>query len=60
MGSKDAYTSLTSSIYDALDQDDKCLTILINIAKAFDSVSHGIFNNQITKIITKKLFLKLV
>lgn len=60
IGTKDAYTSLASSIYSALDQGDKCLTIFIDIAKAFDSVSHDIFNNQITKIIRRKQFLKLV
>lgn len=34
-------TTLGSSIY-GLDQGDKCLTIFIDIAKAFDSVSHDI------------------
>lgn len=42
MGTNNAYTSLASSIYGVLDHGDKYLTDCLDIAKAFDQVSHDI------------------
>jgi len=40
MGTHDAFASLSSLICETLDQGDKFLAIFIDIAKAFDFVSH--------------------
>jgi len=58
MGTDDAYTSLVKSIYGALDRGDKCLTIFIDIAKAFNSVSHNILLIKLQKLLGKNKYLK--
>jgi hypothetical protein len=42
MGTQDAIGFLTESIVTALDEGDKCLAIFLDLAKAFDTVSHKI------------------
>lgn len=42
MGTKDVFILLSSFIYDAIDQWDKCLALFIDIAKVFDSASYNI------------------
>lgn len=47
------FISLSSLIFEALDQGDKCLAIFIDIAKAFDSVSRGILIPKLHKLLDK-------
>lgn len=45
MGIHGVFISLSSLIYEAhIDKGNKCLAIFIDIAKAFNSVSHNILN----------------
>ena len=48
-GTQDAIAAVTEKIVKALDDGDKCVTVFLDLAKAFDTVSH--------RLLLKKLYL---
>lgn len=59
ISTEDAILNLTSKIYSALDKADHCLCIFIDLAKAFDTVSHSLLLQSLEDIGVRNNCLKL-
>ena len=49
-GTQDALTDLTKTVYDNLNKNNKVITVFLDLAKCFDSLSHEILIKKITEI----------
>jgi len=56
----DAIRNLTDYIYDKLDNNNKVLTIFIDLKKAFDTISHTTLVNKLYKIGIRGNFLDVL
>lgn len=56
---KDAVTALTNHIVDKLDKGDRCATVFLDLAKAFDTVSIPILLQKLSLLGVRGLSLKL-
>jgi hypothetical protein len=49
-GTDQAIAKTTNIIYDALEKEKKCASIYLDLAKAFDTINHGILLNKMKNI----------
>lgn len=56
----DALTSLTDSIYKALDESRPCMAIFLDLAKAFDTVNHELLFKKLELYGIRGIALKLI
>ena len=49
-GTQDTLTDLTKTVYDNLNKNNKVITVFLDLAKCFDSLSHEILIKKITEI----------
>jgi hypothetical protein len=57
MGTEDALYRLTDMIYSSLDTNKKCITVFLDLAKAFDTVSHPILLKKLDSVGVRGLSL---
>lgn len=55
-----AIYDLVSSINESLDRSEKCLAVFLDLAKAFDTVSHNILLNRAEKVGMRGIVLKIL
>jgi hypothetical protein len=60
IGTEDAIMKLTSQIHSLIDNDEKPLAIFLDLAKAFDTVSHQLLFIKLNKIGIRGLALDLI
>lgn len=59
LSTQDAIAKVTSIIYDAIDSKRACLGVFVDLAKAFDTVSHGLLLEKLENLGIRGNVLKL-
>lgn len=59
-GAGHAVANITESVYKVLDNNKKCATVYLDLAKAFNTVNHKILLSKLKNIGINEIALKLI